>query len=216
MRSFYKDELFWNIKPDRFHSNNSISTFIKSKPKLYTHGFLWETSWWKPKKLQRDIKEEFEYKYWVDVTDPTQLPTDSESVIIELDVQFADEETERLYRAHEQTFDLQPDENSTVTFKKYQKINFVCTDRPSKTMRKISFFIHLFSIIFGLSSLYYLLTTKVINWKTWKWNGKHVFYKRVAIKKVISSIEAPDRSNRTPLNETSLIEMQGSKKIYVS
>ena len=116
MRNFYKDELFWNF------SNHLISTFIKSKPRLYTHVFLWETSWCQPKKIQRDIKEEFQYIYWVDVTDPTQLPADSKGVIVELDVQFADEETVRLYRAHEQTIDLQLDflniDFDIVTFEK--------------------------------------------------------------------------------------------------
>ena len=186
IRRFYKDELFWNIKSDGLHSNHLISTFIKSKPRLYTHGFLWETSCCKPKELQRDIKEEFQYKYWVDVTDPTQLPADSGGVIVELDVQFADEETERLYRAHEQTIylDLQHGGNSTVTFEKDRSFDFVY-DKQSKTMKKISFFIHLVFIVFGLAPMYHIIT-KVINLKT----CKHFFFKHVYIKKIISSIEA--------------------------
>ena len=186
MSRFYKEELFWIIKSDRLHSNHLISTFIKSKPRLYTHGFLWETSWCEPKKLQRDIKEEFQYKYWVDVTNPTQLPADSEGVIVELDVQFADEETERLYRAHEQTIDLQLDGNNIVTFEKDQSFDFDYTNKQSKTMKKISFLIHLVFIVFGLAPMYHVIT-KVINWKTYK----HFFFKHVYIKKIISSIEAP-------------------------
>ena len=171
----YTDEFLWIIESN---SNHMISTFIKSKPKLYTQGLLWETPW----KLQRDIIEEFEYKYWVDVTDPTQLPADLKGVIVELDVQFADEETERLYRAYEQTIDLQRNGNSTLTFKKYQSFDFDYTDKQTKTLKTISFFIHLVFIVFGLSPVYH-----VVNGKT----CKHFFFKHVVIKKVISSIQAP-------------------------
>ena len=84
IRRFYKDELFWNIKSDGLHSNHLMSTFIKSKPKLYTHEFLWELSYCKPKKLQRDIKEEFQYKYWVDVTNSTITPSESAGSCVRL------------------------------------------------------------------------------------------------------------------------------------
>ena len=190
MKVFYNDELFWKIKSlNPFHPSRMISTFIRSRPKLYTHGFFWESSCLRPKKLQRDVKKEFQYKHWVDVTDPTQLPDESGGIIIELDVQFADEETERLYRAHEETIDLHPGGNTSVTFKKYQSFDSVYTDEPSITMKRISFIIHLVFIILAISPIYHVIS-KVINWK----NLKHVFFKRVVIKKVISSKQAPHRN----------------------
>ena len=58
-----------------------------------------------------------------------QLPRYSEGVIVELDVQFTDEETERLYRAHEQTIDLQLNflniDFNIVTFERDQSFDFV-------------------------------------------------------------------------------------------
>ena len=135
----------------------------------------------------------------MDVTDPTQLPADSKGVIFKLDVQFADEETERLYRA--QTIDLQRNENTTVTFKKYQSFDFVYTDKQTKTMKIISFFIHLVFIVFGLSPLYHVII-KFINWKT----CKHFFFKHIFIKKIISSTEGPVHNiTKETLNNDTII-----------
>ena len=195
----YKDELFWKINlPDRLY-RLSMSTLIERKPKLYTRGFLWQISYWGSNKLRFDMIEEFRYKYWVDVTDPTQLPVDSKGVIIELEIQFADDETKRLYRTHEQTIDLQSDENTIVTFEKTQSFDsicfgygYVCTeDEHSRIKKAISFFIHLVFIVFAVSPLYHVIT-KFINWKTFE----RIFFKRVVIKKIISSIQAPVHENK--------------------
>ena len=160
------------------------------KPKMQTLCKVWDPN--NRKQTIWNETKDFPFNYWVDVSDLSLIPTEAaELLIVDVEVEFADEETEVMYQEHERRMVDSLPEHSQNERKEWKKTGLIRKGTSNSFVSKFECInVNLADITFFEGS-YVLANLLLVEW-IWisiliKIFPKLLKKERFVVKKLISS-----------------------------